>query len=51
MKAIPGKRPEGKTQFKQSGFRLSILEENLPVKSGAGKLKALGFVKDECEAE
>jgi hypothetical protein len=37
MTASQGKSPEAKPRFKQIGFRLSILEENLPVKSGADK--------------
>jgi hypothetical protein len=42
---MPGKSVESKSRVKHIGFRLSILEENLPVKSGAGKLRCLRFRK------
>jgi hypothetical protein len=43
VEPMPGKSTKGKSRLSKSGFRLSILEENLPVKSGAAKLGSVRF--------
>jgi hypothetical protein len=42
VERMPGKSPEAKTLFKQIGFpHFNTGRENLPVKSGSGKLRSL----------
>jgi hypothetical protein len=45
MKANPSKSQKPNLGLSKSGLRLSILEENLPVKSGAAKLKSFAWAE------